>query len=310
MRRRDMLALGLTAALPRAAAAQTPQAGPQPLARFPAGTFLENLVVRPDGTVLFTSYFGRSVEAWSAATGPGRLAAVPIHAVSLTGLPDGGLALAGHGAPFTAGPAALAGSNAVLLLDAVGRVLRTLPLPEAGFLNGGLLLAPGRLLLADSALGRIWELTLETGAARVWLQDPALSPDPARPGLPGVNGLQRTADGRALLVSNSATRRLLRLPLDADGAPAGLPALVAEFPGIDDFCVLPDGTIWAATHAEGVARLRSGAARPDVLPAPGLEGSTAVAPVPGGGALYVLGTGGLAAGGHGEAMLARLTIPA
>jgi hypothetical protein len=47
---------------------------------------------------------------------------------------------------------------------------------------------------------------------------------------------------------------------------------------------------------------------PETMPAPGVEGSTAVALTPDGRALYALGTGGLTSGGRGEAVLARVVI--
>jgi sugar lactone lactonase YvrE len=303
--RRSILAVPAVLAAAPAGAQALPV---EPLARFPAGTFLENLAVRPDGSVLFTNYFARRVEAWSP-TGTRTWAGVPLHPVSLALLEDGAVALAGHGAVFTQGPAALRGSGAVLVLDAQGGVRRRLPLPEAIFPNGILMLAPGTLLLADSALGRIWAVPLDGTPPRPWLDDAALAGDPARPSLPGVNGVKRSADGRALLVSNSATRALLRVGLDAAGAPAGGLAPVARFPGIDDFWVLPDGTIWAATHGGAIARLRPGAAEAEAFPVPGLEGNTALAVLPGAAAAYVLGTGGLSEGGRGEAMLARVALP-
>jgi sugar lactone lactonase YvrE len=286
-----------------------PDAAPHPLVRFPNGTFLENLVLRPDGAVLFTSYFARTVEAWSPAAGAFPFATLPVHPVSLAALPDGGFALAFHGVLYTEGPAALRGTGGVLLLDAAGQVRRRLPLPEGLFLNGCLLTAPETLLVADSTAGCVWSLDLGSGAVGTWLADPALAPDPAQPGRPGVNGIKPAAGGGAMLLSNSVTRQLSRVPLDAAGQPAGPPVPVATFPGIDDFCVLPDGTVWAATHGPAIARLAPGATVAEAFPAPGLEGNTALLPAPDGSGLYVLGTGGISAGGTGEAMLALVPWP-
>jgi sugar lactone lactonase YvrE len=77
---------------------------------------------------------------------------------------------------------------------------------------------------------------------------------------------------------------------------------------VDDFAVAADGTVYAATHASGIARLARGAETPDTIPAPGVEGSTAVALSADQRRLYALGTGGLTSGGRGEAVLAHLTI--
>jgi hypothetical protein len=289
--------------LPMDAAKANP--GLEILARFPSGTFLENLVVLPDQRVLFTNYFARRIERWFAAEGAGLWSEVPAHPVSLTPIGEGRMALAVHGASFLEGPSALRGTGAVVLLDETGGMVGRIALPEAVFPNGGLLLAPGRMLLADSVRGLIWAIDLGAGTVSPWLEHPLLAPVAGRGG-PGVNGLKR--DGQTLLASNSATRQLLRITLDGT-VPAGAPETIARMTGgVDDFAVAADGTIYAATHASGIARLARGAETPDTIPAPGVEGSTAVALSADQRRLYALGTGGLTSGGRGEAVLARLTI--
>ncbi len=293
-------AAGLALSVPASA-----QAALDILARFPNGTFLENLVVEPDGRVLFTNYFARRLEAWSPGGGHALHAVVPDHPVSLTPLGGGRQALAVHGTSFMDGPAAMRGRAALLLLAPDGAVTSRIALPEAVFPNGALLIAPGLLLLADSALGRVWAIDLAAGAATVWLDHPLLAPVAGQP-YPGVNGIKRAGD--AVLLSNSAQRSLLRVRLSGTAA-QGAPEPMAQMTGgIDDFAMAPDGTVYAATHAEGVARLASGAATPTTIAAPGVEGSTAVALTPDGRGLYALGTGGLASGGRGEAVLARVAI--
>lgn len=296
--------LGLAAAaLPLPAVAQ---AGPDLLARFPNGTFLENLVVEPDGRVLFTNYFARRLEAWSPAGGHALHATVLEHPVSLTALGGGLQVLAVHGASFMDGPAAMRGRAALLMLAPDGAVTSRIALPEAIFPNGAWLLVPGLLLLADSELGRVWAIDLAAGTATTWLEHPLLTPVAGQP-YPGVNGIKRAGD--VLLLSNSAQRSLLRVRLSGIAA-QGAPEVMARMTGgIDDFIVAADGTIYAATHAEGLARLTPGAATPTAIAAPGVEGSTAVALTPDGRGLYALGTGGLASGGRGEAVLARVALP-
>ncbi|WP_144300236.1 SMP-30/gluconolactonase/LRE family protein [Elioraea rosea] len=283
------------------------QPAPEILARFPNGTFLENLVVASDGRVIFTNYFARTLEAWSPAAGHARFAEVPQHPVSLTALVGGRHALVVHGVAFNRGPEAMRGEAAVLIVEADGRVARRIALAEAIFPNGALLLAPQRLLVADSALGLVWAVDLGTGEASRWLADPMLAPVQGQP-YPGVNGIKRS--GNALLLSNSAQRLLLRQVLSSE-RPEGTPALLARMgSGVDDFDIAPGGTVFAATHAVGIARLLPGASEPGVIPAPGVEGNTAVALTPDGRGLYALGTGGLFSGGKGEAVLARIALPA
>lgn len=300
IQRRAVFLAGLALASPVRA-----QAAPEILARFPNGTFLENLVVLPNGDVLFTNYFARALERWSPAAGQSRFAEVPAHPVSLTALPEGRFALVVHGAPFNGGPAAMRGQAAVLIIAPDGGVAQRIAMPNSIFPNGAILLAPNLLLVADSALGRIWALDLATGENRVWLEHPTLAPVAGRPS-PGVNGLKRMGDG--LMISNSAQRLLLRVALAGTEA-AGAPAPVAQMTtGVDDFAVAPDGTIYAATHAHGLAALPPGADTPRAIPAPGLEGSTAVALTPDSRGLFALGTGGLFEGGRGEAVLARVAL--
>jgi hypothetical protein len=302
MGRRALGALG-AGLLPTAARAQV---DPEILARYPNGTFLENLVVEPSGRVLFTSYFANRLEQWTRGAGAAVFATVPEHPVSLIALSDGRHALAVHGASFMDGAAAMRGRAALLILAPDGAMTSRIPLPEAIFPNGGMLIAPGLLLLADSALGRVWQVDLSTGAASVWLEHLSLTPVAGQP-YPGVNGIKRAGD--AVLLSNSARRSLLRVRV-AGTAALGVPEPLAQMiGGVDDFAVAADGTIYAATHSEGLARLSPGAATPTTIAAPGVAGSTAVAITPDGGGLYALGTGGFAAGGRGEAVLARVAIP-
>jgi hypothetical protein len=87
-------------------------------------------------------------------------------------------------------------------------------LPEAIFPNGGPLLAPGRLLLADNTLGRIWAIDITAGTETPWLDHRTLDPVPGRSEA-GASGLKRRGDD--VLVSTSATRHLLRVRLAGAG---------------------------------------------------------------------------------------------
>lgn len=310
--RRGLAALPIVALAIPAARPLRAQEAPEILASFPNGSFLENLLVAPNGAVRFTNYFARAVQSWAAGQGVSRLAELPGHPVSLAPMGTGRYAVVLHGVAFNAGPEAMRGQSALVLINSQGAVLNRIAMPEAIFPNGMLLLAAGLLLVVDSVLGGIWAIDMGTGQCYLWYQNPALRPDPSRP-LPGVNGIKRAGDG--LLLSHSAGRQLLRLNLRADGmAPIGALSPVAEMSyGVDDFCLAPDGTIYAATHAQGLAavtlpRAPGAAAAVRLIPAPGLEGSTAVAMTPDGRGLYALGTGGLLEGGRGEAVLARLAL--
>jgi hypothetical protein len=298
-------ALALPFLLPGAARAQAP--AHRVVALYPSGHFLENLMVRADGAVLFTSYFANEAGLWSEAAGQAVFARIEGHPVSLAPAP-GGVLLALHGVAFTQG-AGFAGSGAVQLLSAEGRPGRRIPLPEAGFLNGMVRLAEGVYLIADSGRGRIWRLDLAAGTASTWLEVPDMAPDPARPGLPGVNGLQLA--GGALYFSNSARPGIWRVALGADGAP-GPAQRVATLPGVDDFLVLPDGGFLAATHGDVVLRVSAAGAVTPLLQTPDIAGCTAVALAPragGGQLLYISASGGLLERRGLPAHLVRVELP-
>jgi hypothetical protein len=311
--RRSLVGIGLAAVTTAAPAAIKAALQPEILARFPNGIFLENLIVTQAGLVRFTNYTARSVEAWSPSLGLGGSVPVPGHPVSLAIVGFGRIAVLVHGVPFTVGAAAMRGKSEIMLIDAQGAVVQRIALPEAVHPNGMMLLAAGMLLVADSAEGVIWAVDLGTERCDVWYRHHALRPDPSR-SVPGINGIKRA--GEALLLSNSASRQLQRLTLRPNGvAVQGEVSLHAAMPfGVDDFCLAADGTIYAATHARGLAalpppgRLLPSQPAARLIDVPGLEGSTAVAMAPNHRALYALATGGMLEGGQGAAVLARLPL--
>lgn len=306
--RRAALALPLPLALaaPLAAAAQQP--AHRVVALYPSGHFLENLMVRPDGAVLFTSYFASEIGIWSESAGQAVFARIEGHPVSLAHGTEGPV-LALHGVPFTEG-ARLAGSGAVLQLSREGRPGRRIALPELGFLNGMVRQSDSVYLIADSGRGRIWRLDLASGAATTWLELPEMAPDAARPGLPGVNGLK--ISGGALFFSNSARPGIYRLQLAADGSPGGPVERVVALPGVDDFVVLPEGGFLAATHGDVVLRVAANGAISPLLETPDIAGCTAVALAPrpaGGQFLYISASGGLLERRGLPAHLVQMELP-
>lgn len=249
------------------------------VASYPAGTFLENLAEAPDGTLLVTSYFDRTLLAWDGTGAPVALASLDVHPVGVL-VRDDGIVLTAHGKSFAEGPA-FRQTNAFVILGPDGEPVRTIPVPDALFLNGLVEITPGIILAADSLAGRIWQLDLASGAVKEWLADPLLATDPAATGQsPGANGL-KIHDGW-LYVSNSSRQALYRVPLDGAAAAGPLKAFAATGP-IDDFAFLPDGTIAAASHGAALIGIDAGGAVSTLL-ADGCDGCTSVAVRRGGGA--------------------------
>jgi hypothetical protein len=276
------------------------------LAEFPPGTFLENLTVGADGAVVATNYFARTLERIGPDDQVGTFATLDVHPVSI--LPDGdGWIVAAHGEAFTSGPG-FTQTQMILRLDATGREVSRTPAPGALFLNGLVRLPDGRVLVADSIAGTIWQVSGAGEAPVAWLQDPFLAQPADMAGFqPGANGL-KLHDG-ALFVSNSARGALARVELAADGAAAGGAETVLEPGGIDDFWIAADGTVTVATHGETLVSIAPDGGIVTLL-AEGCDSCTAVAPRQGpeGPEWVVLTTGKLLEGGGLPARV--LAVPA
>jgi hypothetical protein len=128
-----------------------------------------------------------------------------------------------------------------------------------GALNGCCLIAPRILLVADSIAGLIWRVDLaEDGlaaTARVWLKHDtmAFNPDsPLKPPQPGINGVRYAPRTGFLYYTSTAQQLFMRLRVDPRTyEPAGDPELVASGTMSDDFCIDEDaGVAYVTTHRE------------------------------------------------------------
>ena len=125
-------------------------------------------------------------------------------------------------------------------------------------LNGGCLLAPRVVLIADCFAGLIWRLDVRPGGrdiqARVWLVHDTMGyfPGKLKPEQPGVNGVRYAARSHYLFYTATAKKLLMRVPVDpATLDPAGPPELVVAGRMGDDFCIDEDaGVIYLATHRQ------------------------------------------------------------
>ncbi len=278
------------------------------LARYPGPTFLENLAVLPDRSVLLSNYTAKRVDRWHPEDGGSAFARLNDHPVAILPLgPD--YLITAHGRPFTEGEAVI-GSGVLLGVDAAGVVQDRIEVPQAGFLNGMTELGDGTVLIADSVRGQILRFDPASRGISQWFSDPDLAPR-LEPGfIPGTNGLKRLGD--AIYVSCSAKRTLYRLRIGPGEQAIGpLTPVTAALPGADDFEVLPDGRFLVATHQDRVILADQFGMMTTVTDDPIVAGSTAVA-LWGTGRdrrLLILGTGGFSEGGTGDAALVMARLP-
>lgn len=114
---------------------------------------------------------------------------------------------------------------------------------------------PHLLLAADSALGAVWRINVQTGAYSIAIQSPLLT-STATAHL-GVNGL--SAKGTHIYLTNSAQGLLAKVPLLPSGAAAGLITTISLSSAAgsdvvyDDLALDPTGrckAAWIASHPD------------------------------------------------------------
>lgn len=122
-------------------------------------------------------------------------------------------------------------------------------LKEARFINGATRLdaASETLLLADSLLGGVWEVDVETGAYRLGIQVPKMTLESGGRLSIGVDGI-KVHDGY-LYFSNTGQETMGRVPLDeVTGAATGKVEVLAGGIQPDDFTIGEGGLIWMAQN--------------------------------------------------------------
>ena len=234
------------------------------VALFPVESFLENLAVRSDNSVLVTNMNARELFYVPPFAGGEPVQPVLLHTFDqpATGLvevePD--LFLVSSSNIYTTHESFLH------RLDLRGwtpgarvRLEQVFRFPaEARGLNGSCLLAPGVVLVADCFAGLIWRLDMAPGAAnlraRVWLRHGSMGyfPGKLKPEQPGVNGVRYAARTNQLYYTATAKKLLMRVAVDpATLEPAGEPEVVLAGRMGDDFCIDEDaGVLFLTTHRQ------------------------------------------------------------
>lgn len=262
---------------------------------WPAGTFVENLALLPDGSFAISVLSEARIDRVTLAGERQTL-------IQLTAPPTGLAVL--HGMLYAAvGEPGHAGAAVWAIDPQTGAGSPAVALPAALFLNGMTPFAAASanaLLVADSALGCLWLVDVRAKSVARWFGDARLTPSPEVPMLPGANGLK--VFGHHVWVTSNGRALLLRVAVKPDGS-AGPAEIFEEALRGDDMAFDHHGRLYIATHLghslDRVDTNRPGTTRVALAgAAQGMAGSTACAFGPGSDAgadqaLYVTTTGGI-----------------
>jgi hypothetical protein len=234
------------------------------VAQFAPMTFLENLEIQPDGALLVTSQLDGRIWSVGADGRVSQVAQVDGRLASLASSSDGGW-LGFGSAPN--------GTTRVFAIAHDGTVSTLLDIPECQFPNGVQRLGEDLYLLADSALGIIWQIDRSARTASIWLEHDLLKPTPGSP-FPGINGIKPI--GGSLYVTNSSAGSVIAIELGSH-RPQGSVRIVAEGIPADDFAFDVEGNMYLTTHPfNTIIRLAPDGTRMRVAgPAQGVTGCTA-----------------------------------
>ena len=246
------------------------------LHQFANGTRVENLRLLHNGFLLVTLLTEPSVylvDTISTSANTILALSIPSH-TSLLGIThvshDTVAIIAGNISAATL--ETVLGSFAIYLLglreESHAYIRTSFAIPDAEFLNG-MAMAPASqhlLLMADSTLGVVWRLDINTGAVEKATSDPLCTKAPDNPN-PALNGIG--VWGEYLYFSNSNTGILGRLRITpsgerAAGAQVEILAKAANGSTFDDFEVSRDGTVYISVPT-GFEILRVGPGREDTV---------------------------------------------
>ena len=241
-----------------------PQARLTLAAEFPKKSFLENLAIRSDNSILVSKMIEH--ELWYVPPVGG---ALPVQPTCIHTYEQPTLAIIETDPDIFY----LATSNLYTTHESYlqrldlrgwqpGHLVKTqtvLALPgECQSLNGGCLIAPDVLLLADCFGGMIWRVDLpkdgSKAAARIWLKHASMDSDPNGPDWtqPGVNGLKFHAEQRRLYYTSTVKQLFMRVDVDPSTHEAvGEPEFVSGGRMADDFIFdLAANVAYLTTHRQ------------------------------------------------------------
>ncbi|TKJ80319.1 hypothetical protein PspCFBP13509_08780 [Pseudomonas sp. CFBP13509] len=238
------------------------------VASFDPNTFLENIAVRVDGSMLVTVVFHRALWLVPAVGSPQAGKPQLLHTFDC---PAMGIVEMERDVFYVCSSAP--GKGMLYRVDlrawSSGDTLQpelvaTFPAP-IGMLNGSCKASEGVILIADCFAGLIWRVNVNpdgrVSAPSVWLAHPTMEHQPLGPfpQQPGVNGVKFAATTGWLYYTSTAQGLFMRVAVDPNTFNAiGVPEQVACGMMGDDFCLdEAAGFAYVTTHRENTIDLIS-----------------------------------------------------
>ena len=256
--------------------------------QFPNNTWLENLAVRSDGSVLLTSLTAPDVyHVDPHAPDPTHVLIHRFTDAWVTGgitetSPDTFYIVTGN-LSYAAVEPATPGSVRLFRISFPdpdspenAQVSLAATLPDALLVNGLTTLNTTHILAADSLLGVIWGVDVLSGSSYVAFNDTLLAHPPPLP-IPGLNGL-KIFNGSTLYFTNSAQFTFGKIPLNKDGSAAGDAVRITKAfanTSYDDFALTSHGEAFLVNGpSDSVAEVNDDGEQTLVA---GVRGSTEIA---------------------------------
>ena len=233
------------------------------IASFPAGFFLENIIVRHDSSILISVMTHNALYYLPPPT------AIPVEPVLLHKFAEHAMGMieAEPDIFYISSSAMFEDHHSVLhrldmrsfSLDNPPKPVPVLTFPaKAQGLNGTTALSPTVLLLADSWANLIWRVDLdnnngEVKSHHVWLEHPSMACNlGVLPDCPGINGIKFCSKNTHVYYTTTVQKSLSRVRVNPDTLePAGEPEFVAGGMMGDDFIIDEEkGVLYVATHRE------------------------------------------------------------
>lgn len=227
------------------------------LYQFSKGSWIENLFVRPSGSLLLTLISSQNLYLLDPLAQDPKPHLVHTFASSdwLTGItetePDTYYVIGANGTYYNV--TLTPGSNRIYRVyfpepSSPAEISLVAMVEDAVFLNGLTTLNPTTLLASDPTLGVIWAIDTTTGASHIAVKDPLTAPTRAFPKI-GVNGV-RLFKNHTLYFTNSAQALLAEVRINANGTAAGPAKKIASAANgtiYDDFAISRHGDVFLTT---------------------------------------------------------------